>query len=1394
MSKSPLSYIKELIFLTLFYCFPASVFSQTGEIEFRHYTADDGLMHNTICRVVQDKKGYIWIGTGGSGLCKFDGRTFTNYSYDKNKPGSLGGNTVFTLLVDNKGTLWAGTFENGVSKYIPETNSFQVFSHSDSNPGTLDNNYVRSLFQDSEGTIYVGTATGLNLLDPMSGKVTRVISPIIADIFSIIENDKHQILVSSRQGLLLYNKKTKELRPYPFYNKTLSELTEFIFPLIQDSKGNYWLGRSKSPSIVSVDGTNLSKGNDWFGRSNVLIKITDLEKELFEMHPFNPGNPNLMLTRTNINSIKEDRNGNIWIGSNKGLSCLDPVSGNFKHFQYNVDKAGSLSHNDVYDIFIDNENNFWVGTEGNGLNYFISLPPRLGLVQHKERETNSLNNNIISCFTKIGDFLYIGTTGGGLNAMNQKTGQYKFYTCNSADQNSLSSNNVQSVYKDNDKNLWVGTLEDGLNLFISNTGTFKRFLEGTKVYSMVDDDDPAFLWLANVNSLKRMNKKTGKFNSWQPGSHPDSLHPLPTLVYRTSDNRLWIANNDNGGLAWFDKANKRFINYSSSKTDPNSLCNNGVISLCEDRDDHQLWIGTKNGLNKFDYHQNKFRLYTTSDGLPSNNISGILVDNQGNLWISTHYGLSRFDKSKGKFNNYTKDDGMQGVEFSLNACYKADDGKLFFGGKNGYNEFYPENVKTDSVVPPVVLTGFNINNRPASYGGIDSVLRYHISETKEIVLSYSQRSFSIEFTALNFISPGSNRYAYKLENFDKSWIAEQSANVAVYTNVPPGEYTFLVKAANSDGIYSNDPIRLKITVLPPFWKTAYAYFAYFLIISLSLFIFAKYLVETANRKHTLRLQKLNDRREKEIARLKIDFFTNIAHEIRTPLTLIRGPLDRLLKTEQSSPETLEEYEVMHKNTNHLLKLVNQLMNFRKIEDNKYVLNYRRINIVEVLREIYTRFTPLARQKQIEFNFVSDCDYYEIALDQELFISAVSNLLTNAFKFTKSSIGLSLTTSFPTTSGDSDRNHVKISVRDNGIGIPDGKLKMIFDPFFQIADQKTENTTFSGIGLGLSYTKSIVELHSGLLLVDSKPGEGSEFSIELPDYIFEPEVTTQEQAVDNNTDIYETASDITNIRTNENNAITQGVFLTTDHPEILIVEDNEDLRQFLSRQLQRQYLIHLAENGLKAIGILKKREIQLIITDLMMPEMDGIELCKHIKKNIETSHIPVIILTAKATIESKIEGTEIGADAYLEKPFSFEYLSVLIKNLIDNRALLKANFTRQPFSTSIEIAHSKTDEKFLSAINEIIQKNLENPDFSIDELAQALSISRSGFHRKLKGISALTPNDYIKLIRLKKAAELLRDGQLRVNEICDKVGFNSPSYFSKCFQEQFGMLPSDFAKT
>ncbi len=1358
-----------IILIALSCSFLQETFSQSKDIKFRRYTADDGLMHNTICSVVQDKKGFIWIGTGGGGLSKFDGRSFTNYSNEKNKQGSLGGNTVFSLLLDSRGVLWAGTLDGGVSKYIPETNSFVVFNHSDNNPGTIDNDYVRTLFEDSEGTIYIGTLTGLNLLDPVSGKITRVNCREQGQIFSIIENDKKQIIIGSNMGLLYLDKKLNELIPYSFSDKKLSGLVQDIFPMIQDSKGSYWLGTNKG-----------------------LVKISDLDEEIYEHFPYDPMNPNSMLTNTDIRVIQQDKEGKIWIGSDKGLSYLDPVTTDFRHYQNKVDDPLSLSDNSIYDIFIDNSNNFWIGTANNGLNFFTTQDPKFEIYQHIIGESNSLNNNIINCFAEYNDMLYIGTLGGGLNSLNKRTGKYKFYTYEGKDVNSISSNNIPVVYLDHDKKLWVGTMDNGLNLFDEQTGRFKRFFEGSRVLSVIDDDNPEYLWIANFTRLIKMHKKTGKFVSFQSGPQADSLNPFPTLVYKTSDKRLWIGNNDKTGLAWFDELNKRFVNYSNIKSDTNSLSNDAVISMWEDIDDHQLWIGTKDGLNTFDYLNNRFKLYTTNNGLPSNNISGIIQDNQGNIWISTHHGLSCFNKSTGEFKNYSKEDGLQGVEFSLNACFKADDGKLYFGGKNGFNTFYPENIKIDSVVSPIVFTGFYINNQPASFGGKDSVLRYHITETKEITLLYKQRSFSIEFVALNFLAPNSSRYAYKLEGFNEDWLEDQSSNKAVFTNVPAGEYVFLAKSSNGDGIYNEKPIKLNISVLPPVWKTIWAYGLYSLVIILTLGLFAKYLNDTASKKQRIKIQKLNDQKEKEIAHLKIEFFTNIAHEIRTPLTLISGPLERLIKSGNNSAEIQEEYELMHKNTRHLMKLVNQLMNFRKIEDNKYTLNYSRVNIVEILRELYTRFTPLARQKNLDFHFVSDFEFIEITLDYELLISAVSNLLTNAFKFTKSTIELSLTKSVDGIAGTFVNNSVLISVRDDGLGIPQEKLKMIFDPFFQIKDRKEENPSFSGIGLGLSYTKSIVELHAGILRVESTPGFGSKFTIELPDKNIEA-VPNQSFGLNIHNDINEFVTDlILNGSDNKENG-SRGVFLTSAHSEILIVEDNDDLRMFLSKQLQREYIIHLAENGLKALEILKKREIELIITDVMMPEMDGIELCKQVKNTFETSHIPLIILTAKATIDSKVEGTETGADAYVEKPFSFEYLSALIKNLIENRAKLKAKFMQQPLSNPIEIASSKADEKFLNTIHELIMANLSNPDFSIDELAQSISISRSGFHKKLKGISGLTPNDYIKLIRLKKAAELLKEGQLRVNEICDMVGFNSPSYFSKCFQEQFGMLPSDFAR-
>lgn len=1340
--------------------------AQYNEFVFRHYTADDGLFHNTVCSIVQDKKGFMWFGTGGGGLSKFDGINFSNYTYEKNQKGSIGGNTVFSLFLDKEGIVWAGTLEGGVSRYVPETNSFVVYRHSPNNEASLDNDYIRSIFEDSKGRIFIGTLTGLNVLNKKDWTIQRIKCPIHGQMFSIIENRKHQILVGSDHGLFYLDERTKTLQPFPFSDKTLKRLTSYIFPLIQDKNGNYWLGTKEG-----------------------LVKIASLENQTFEYYQADPRNKSSMLTNFDIRALKEDKEGRIWIGSGQGLSCYDPNTKKFRHFQNDPNNPNSLGDNSIYSIFIDDANNFWIGTTNNGVNYFCTRPVKFELYQHITGDKNSLSNNIVNYFTICDSVLYVATAGG-LNTEDLRTGIFKVYLNNPNNINSISSNNIYTIYVDHRHTIWIGTFDNGLNQFDPKTGTFKRYLEKSRVLSIVDDDDINKLWVASLSDLKLFDKRTGAFTTYEPDEHPDSLHPFPTLLYKTSNNLLWIANDDMSGLACFIKKNNRFVNLSYNENKPNSLINNGVISLYENKKGPFLWIATKNGLCKYDYLHNVFKAFTTYDGLPSNNIAGVIEDKNGNVWISTHNGLSCYNPKSGKFKNYNKNDGLQGAEFSNNACYISNDGKLFFGGKKGFNAFYPENITINKIVPPVVFTQFYINNQPASYGTKHSILKKYITETKEITLSYYQRSFSIEFAALDYTAPNNNQYIYKLDNFDKTWTNNQNDNKAIYTNISPGSYTFMVKASNSDGVFNEVPATLHIKILPPPWKTGWAYILYSLFIIFNLVLFARYLIVTSNRKHHQKLKRLQEQKEKEITQLKIDFFTNIAHEIRTPLTLISGPLERLMHSETSNKEVLEEYQLMQKNTKHLLRLVNQLLNFRKIEDNKYELSKSTFNIVELVRDLYTRFTPLARQKNYDFTFRSEKDSCVISADYDLIVSAISNLITNAFKFTKDWIEISIKMNQQIGSNSELQKSVIISVQDNGIGIPKEKTKKIFDPFFQIRDQqKQSDKDFSGIGLGLAYTRSIVDLHSGILRVDSEPGKGSVFSI-----ILNVELSTINQK--ENTDKEDNTKN-ENLQLDEfilteslQAAYTPEINISTKNPEILIVEDNKDLRLFLCKQLQNAYIIHQADNGEQALEITKQKDIELIITDVMMPVMDGFELCKALKSNPETNHIPIIILTAKADIDSKIEGTMMGADAYIEKPFSLEYLLALIRNLIDTRVKLKAKFLKNPFTETKLIATNKADELFLDNLNKLINNNIGNQSYSIDDIAKSLSFSRSGFHKKLKAISGLTPNDYIKLIRLRKASELIRAGQYRINEVCYMVGFSSPSYFSKCFQEQFGVSPSD----
>ena len=708
-------------------------------------------------------------------------------------------------------------------------------------------------------------------------------------------------------------------------------------------------------------------------------------------------------------------------------------------------------------------------------------------------------------------------------------------------------------------------------------------------------------------------------------------------------------------------------------------------------------------------------------------------------------------------------------QFNYSSGIKSKNGTIYFGCINGFIAFKPESFTENTYFPPVAITDFLLFNKSADIGTKDSPLSQSVTYTREINLKYNQNSFAFRFAALCYAAPEENYLSYTLKGFDKEWYSTTKSSTASYTNLKPGDYTFCVKTANTRGEWSNDIKSIHIHIAPPFWKSPWAYLLYFILSAAGIgYIFYRFRKQITD-KQQRQLEILEAEKEKEIYHAKIDFFTNIAHEIRTPLTLIKGPLENILHKENIDRNTIREnLDVMERNTLRLLDLTNQLLDFRKTETKGFRLNFMDCNISQLIRDTYIRFNPAAQQNGLKFQTDLPEQDFNAPVDKEALTKILSNLFNNAVKYATSSIHVSL---IPPC-GMKEPGYFSIMVSNDGHPIPHDMQEKIFQPFVQIKQTSGGQRT-AGTGIGLPLARSLAELHKGKLYL--KDSEEICFCVELP--------VDQEKAIQLQKDstISQTGNMQTVIRQHSTNIC------------ILVVEDDPEMQNFICAQLETVYCVIRASNGKEALQVLSEKTISLIVSDVMMPEMDGFELCHTLKTDIEHSHIPIILLTAKVTMQSKIEGIELGADDYIEKPFSTEYLLARIANLLSNQDKLCHAFTSSPFVNAKTIALSKADENFLDKLIEVIQKNISEPDFNVDILAEKMNMSRSSLHRKIKGIAQITPNEFIQLERLKMAAQLIQSGEYRINEVCYIVGFNSSSYFAKCFQKQFGVLPKDFYK-
>lgn len=1281
-----------------------------SDYRFRHYSIEEGIPSNCITSIIQDSKGYIWIGTD-MGLCKFNGTDFITLGYEKND--SILRKKTITSIFEKGNHILLGT-EYGIYEYNNSTQTTKELELI-----TQDNKkyspIVNHITSDINGNLWI--ATGKDGIFMYSETNNTAIQYQIPDthlpLLRVLTDSNNNIWATGMDNLYKLNKTTNKFEVFKIEGY---EHGIYSMAILEDSNGNIWIGT----------------WNDGLLKVNTINHTT----ETF----LSPNNDSQGIIH--IHSITQTDTNTIYIGSDNGLTIFNTDSGSNYTLNCSNSAVGSLSDRFIYPITKDKEGGIWIGTYYNGINY---LPPFTS--QFKGYDEGRQNNEfftgkIISRFIEDDSGnLWIGSDDGGLSLYSQSEDKF----INFKNRQSLEKLNIHAFCIDNE-NLWIGTYSDGIKILNTKNWTISNLtnnnLYDSSIYSLYKDENNN-IWAGTMTGICMFDRSR---NLFIPKLETN------TLVIETvedKNNNIWFATQGSGVIK-YNKSKDKWYTFDTKKM---------INHICVDKND-SLWIATSEGLFMLNKENGEYRHIS----LPiKNDCINTIIEADDFLWIATAKGLVRYNMLTSETQVFTKSDGLQSEAFVVASGIKTKSGEIFRGTINGFNSFYPYKLKRNTLKPNVVFTKLEIFNKPVSIGE-NGILEYSIDEAKEINLSHKDNVFSIQFAALSFCTPEKNNYAYMLEGFDKEWNYVGNQNKATYTNLPPKEYTFKVRASNNDGIWNEEGKSIKIIVHPPFYLTLPFKILYVILILTILGLIMKYIIAKNNKKHNLVIANITASKEKEVQEAKINFFTMIAHEIRTPVSLIIGPLEKVMSETGNLPEGLRnDLEVIDRNSQRLLYLVNQLLDFRKVEQNEMKMHFKSQDIKDLVKAVCERFAPSLKQKGVALNVLYPEQDFTAHVDREALTKVISNLMTNANKYTKDSINVIV-------SLDTNSQTFSISVKDNGQGMRTEEMKQIFKPFYQASENKP------GTGIGLSIVKGIVEAHNGKINVDSKINEGSSFTITLP-------IVQKDAITDNNSENNEIPDDI----------IPEQIEMTNsnEHPFMLIVDDNEDMINFLSESFKSNYTILTASDGIEALERLKEQEVSLIITDWMMPNMDGIELCKAIRSKQTLSHIPIILLTAKTDNKSKVEGMNCGADAYIEKPFSLQYLEACIKNLLEMRLQLRAKFSKMPMVPIHTIAANSSDEQFLSKLNSIIEENFANQDLSVDFLAEKLCISRSGLFAKIKGLANITPNEMIQIVRLKKAAALLLEGKYRINEVSFMVGFNNASYFSKCFQKQFGMKPGEF---
>ncbi len=1370
---------------------------------FEQLPAETRLMHGAMNCITQDSKGILWLGTW-SGLMRFDGYKVRTFQQEPGTSDGLQSDQVTSLVEDRSGRLWVGTVSAGFHYFDRATERFVSYRFNPDNPNSLSDNDVWGLFEDSKGCIWVGTKKGLNRFNPKTQSFLRIYAPgdDVARppsdyIYSICETPDGSIWSATSRGLTRI--KFSDENNYKLRNYYLepvagdSFLPNFIYRVrpVRGEPNTLWVGSKAGLRKIRFDDNNFD-----------FLQIT----ASYQASADNPAS----LSYNVVSDFCETADGDLWVATYHGLNLLEKKTGRFRRFFAQPGEPYSLSNNFIRSLYQDRTGILWISTD-KGVNKLNLRRKPFQSVRFDQKGISA--NSIVSSICNGGapGSLWVATNGGLNRMSNDHTlADPAHYVLTPAHLPDF-ANFITSVWRDADGWLWLSTQGAGVMRIrerdippnggrITNLEQFSQngppLINDNYVMHLCASAENGMWFGLWDGGLAHFDNRSNTLKHYQTvGDMSLTASPNVSLLEKKENGQtmLYVGTRGNGLLKFLFDPVERSLHlerqYRFIAGQQGCLSNNKINALFNDSRG-RLWVCTSRGVNLLEADGNSFRLFTQEDGLPSDIAQSIVEDREGHFWISTLNGIADLqyhdDKSL-KIRSFDALDGLQDNFFMNNCATRLPSGLLAFGGANGMSLFAPDEIHPDSVPPLTQISDFLLSNRSVPIGVMENgriVLKKSIAETPEIILDYRDNVLSFEFVSLHFSEPKNNRFAYKLEGFDPDWVyTDADKRYAHYTNLPYREFVFWVKSANGDGVWS-EPVQVKVCVKPPFWLSWWAYCIYVLLSVLLLYGVWRITHLRAEYRASLALERLEREKSEELNQMKIQFFTNISHELRTPLTLIISPLEQLMRENAANRSLQKTLTLMYQNAGKLLTMISQLLDFRKSEAGLMKVRAEKTDLGLFIQEIILSFKPLADQHKIQLEFESAPEPLEVWIDHDQMEKVLYNLLSNAFKFTPDggTISVQLAQVLPSS--------VQVSVSDTGPGILTEDLERIFNPFHQ-GTQQPGRIMFGGTGIGLSLVKSIVDQHGGSIRVHNLDGSGNTgavFTVTLP---MDNKHFSAEQILEPGSNHH--PKHFVRIDPEEETMPVPGAQSgASTHPyRILVVEDNPDIRAYLYQNLREEYEVEEACNGVEALEKALEKSYDLVLSDIAMPEMDGIELCRQLKTNILTSHVPVVLLTARTSLVHKIEGLETGADDYITKPFNLQLLQLRIRNLIAIRERLKDQSGKSLDLSPSAVTVNSIDEEFLQKFIGLVEAHMDESEYSIDDLAHQIAMSRMQLYRKLKALTGETPNTLIRNIRLKRAAQLLDTRQFNISEVAYKVGFTDLKYFRERFKERFGVVPSEY---